>query len=162
MPVSTPAGSASVVATTLSVVPPLGGLMSIHRKSTFTSASNRVSKPSSSKSRLVASWSDTAMATVEIPVSGAVCVVMNGRQLRPPRLIAAHAVHHRGVVRWSSSEGALAPERIETPPAHSPRHLTGSRYARWRSLLDHRVPRRHPPTEYGPRCRPPRGRSLVE
>src|SRR3954454_6738053 len=92
MPVSTPVGSASVVATTLSVVPPPGGPMSIQRKSTFTSASNRVSKPSSSKSRFVASWSDTAMATVEIPVSVAVCVVMNGRQFRSPGLIGAAPV----------------------------------------------------------------------
>src|SRR3954451_6488773 len=41
-------------------------------------------------------------------------------------------------LRWSSREGALAPDRIETSPAQGGGHVTGSRYARWRSLLDHR------------------------
>src|SRR3954467_6785357 len=41
--------------------------------------------------------------------------------------------------RWSSREGALAPDRIETPPAQGGGQLTRSRYARWRSLLDPRI-----------------------
>src|SRR4051812_45961139 len=41
-------------------------------------------------------------------------------------------------LRWSSREGALAPDRIETSPVQGGGHLTRSRYARWRSLLDHR------------------------
>src|SRR3954467_2309478 len=51
--------------------------------------------------------------------------------------------------RWSSREGALAPDRIETPPAQGGGHLAGSRYARWRSLLDHREAAAGPTAEEG-------------